>query len=79
MGILFMVRRICNRKGGKDQIYHSGPRCDLENVPETLVKNWNNSDSSIKLSDLHTTQTPASEARWAARFSGHWVVTSMFA
>ena len=26
-----------------------------------------------------TTQTQASEVRWAARFSGHWVVTIMFA
>ena len=36
-------------------------------------------DSSIKLSGCHTTQTQTSEVRWAARFSGHWVVTSMFA
>ena len=36
-------------------------------------------DSSIKLSGRHTTQTRTSEVRWAARFSGHWVVTSMFA
>ena len=27
----------------------------------------------------HRTQTQTSEVRWAARFSGHWVVTSMFA
>ena len=32
---------------------------------------WHSTDSSIKLSDLHTTQTPASDVRWAARFSGH--------
>ena len=36
-------------------------------------------DSSIKRSGRHTTQTQTSEVRWAARFSGHWVVTSMFA
>ena len=36
-------------------------------------------DSSIKISGCHTTQTQTSEVRWAARFSGHWVVTSMFA
>ena len=34
-------------------------------------------DSSVKLSGGHTTQTQTSEVRWAARFSGHWVV--MFA
>ena len=27
----------------------------------------------------YTTQTQTSEVRWAACFSGHWVVTSMFA
>ena len=27
----------------------------------------------------HRTQTQTSEVRWAVRFSGHWVVTSMFA
>ena len=31
------------------------------------------------LSYNHRTQTQTSEVRWAARFSGHWVVTSMFA
>ena len=36
-------------------------------------------DSSITLSDLHTTQTPESDVGWAARIGGHWVVTSMFA
>ena len=36
-------------------------------------------DSSIKLSGHRTTQTQTSGVRWAARFSGHWVVTSMFA
>ena len=33
----------------------------------------------IKLSGRHTTQTQTSEVRWAARFTGHRVVTSMFA
>ena len=36
---------------------------------------WNDdlhsADSPIKLSDLHTAQTPASEVMWAAHFSGH--------
>ena len=27
----------------------------------------------------HRTHTQTSEVSWAARFSGHWVVTSMFA
>ena len=36
-------------------------------------------DSSNELSDLHTTQSLASDVRWGARFSGHWVITSMFA
>ena len=39
---------------------------------------WKHSaDSPIKLSDLYTTQTQTREVRWAACFSGHWVVTSM--
>ena len=37
------------------------------------------SDRSIKLSGSHRTQTQTSEVMWAARSSGHWVVTSMFA
>ena len=36
-------------------------------------------DSANELSDLHTTHTQATEVRWGARFSGHWVVTSMSA
>ena len=36
-------------------------------------------DSSIKLWGRCTTQTQTSEVRWAACFSDHWVVTSMFA
>ena len=40
---------------------------------------YDSTESSIKLSDLHTTQTQTSEVMWAARFSGHCVVTSMFA
>ena len=40
---------------------------------------YHSADSSIKLSGNHRTQTQTSEVRWAARFSGHWVVTSMFA
>ena len=36
-------------------------------------------DTSIKLSGRHTTQTQTSEVRWAARFSGHGVVTNIFA
>ena len=35
--------------------------------------------SSNDLLDLHSTQTQTCEVRWGARFSGHWVVTSMFA
>ena len=34
--------------------------------------------SSNELLDLHTTQTQSSKVSWGARFSGHWVVTSMF-
>ena len=34
--------------------------------------------SSNELSDIHTTQTQASEVRWGARVSSLWVVTSMF-
>ena len=33
--------------------------------------------SSTKLSGRHTTHTQTSEVKWAARFSGHWVVTIM--
>ena len=39
----------------------------------TCAITQHSADSSIELSDLHTTQTPASEVRWAARFSGHWI------
>ena len=35
--------------------------------------------SSNELLDLHNTPTQTSEVRWGARYSGHWVVTSMFA
>ena len=42
-------------------------------------ENSHSADRSIKFSGRHTSQTQASEVRWAARFSGHWVVTSMFA
>ena len=35
--------------------------------------------SSNELLHLHTTHTQTSEVRWIVRFSGHWVVTSMFA
>ena len=36
---------------------------------------YHRADSSIKLLDLHTTQTQTSEVRWA----GHWAVNSVFA
>ena len=53
---------------------HSGP------PNETKLRFSNHSpDSSNELSDLHTTQTQASEIRWCARFSYHWMVTSMSA
>ena len=41
--------------------------------------NTHSTDSSVKHSSRHSTQTQTSEVRWAARSSGHWVVTSMFA
>ena len=46
---------------------------------KTLGTQFHNADRPIKLLDLHTTQTQTSEVRWAARFSGHRVVTRMFA
>ena len=45
----------------------------------TMGLAMHSADSFIKLSGRHTTQTVTSEVRWTARFSGHWVVTSMFA
>ena len=53
---------------GKDSLY-------IETEPWFQ---YHSTDSSIKLSDLHTTQTQTSELRWGACFIGHWVVTSMF-
>ena len=43
------------------------------------AKNIISADSSSELSDLHTTQTQATEVTWGARFSSHWVATTMFA
>ena len=44
-----------------------------------VVAKTHSAESSIKLSGCHWTQTQTSEVRWAARFSGHWVVTIMYA
>ena len=66
-----------------DQVHwriYASPVIGVFDVAWTVwVQPIHSADSSIKLSDHHTTQTQTSEVRWAARFSGHWVVTSMFA
>ena len=51
----------------------SEPRNDLN------IRRKHCAVSSSEFLDPHTTQTQPSEVRWGARFSGHWVATSMFA
>ena len=61
-----------------DQVHwriYASPVIEVFDVAWTVwVQPIHSADSSIKLSDHHTTQTQTSEVRWAARFSGHWVV-----
>ena len=54
-------------------------RCDRKSV---AGHSWNFCIAQIaplSFQGSHRTQTQTSEVRWTARFSGHWVVTSMFA
>ena len=44
-------------------------------VPQNIIAQI----APLSFQGSHRTQTQTSEVRSAARFSGHWVVTSMFA
>ena len=62
------------------QLINWGCCCDDSDTWSKVMKGLKHSaNSSVKLSGRHCTQTKTREVRWAARSSGHWVVTSMFA
>ena len=63
-------------------VYATFPNWNLQICyadPRLTSLTVHSADSSIKLSSHNTTQIQTSEVKWGACFSGHWVVTNMFA
>ena len=64
----------------KDVIYVYLASVDTQfHILKSVFSYHHSAASSNELLYLHATQTQAGEVRRGARFSGHWVVTSMFA